>query len=239
MNEYLAAFPYEEYRIYTVPMQGAFYIEPFKDDEIKNVLRLGRQWQPPILQLLHENAKVGTTVLDIGAHIGTFTIPLSRIVGENGCVIAFEPQKKIYRELVKNCELNGVTNAQLYRLAVGDRACHVEMDRETLQNNEGSTQIGSGGDPVEMRTIDSFELNNVSLVKIDVEGYEQQVLEGMEQTVLRYKPAIVIEVQHLYVWETAPQHIRQKIIHTMETLEKWGYLGFSVWRHDYLALPIF
>ncbi len=238
LEEYVSFFPEEEYIICDVPVQGKFYIEPFKRDVIKNVLRFGLPWQPCILDVIYQFAQPGTTVLDIGAHIGTFTLTLSKIVGENGCVYAFEPQKKIYRELRKNCELNGVKNALCYRLAIGDRQQMIEMDKETLPHNEGGTSIGRGGDAVEMRTIDSFQLTHVSFIKIDVEGSEQQVLDGMIDTIQKNKPVIVLELQGGHLLETASQEIQYKIVHAMETLEAWGYVVVRIWTHDYLALPV-
>jgi FkbM family methyltransferase len=237
LEQYIAAFPEQDYITCYVPYQGTFYVEPNRHDTIKNVLRSGEKWEPHILHMINNYAKPGTVVLDIGSHIGTFTLAMSVAVGKNGTVHAFEPQRKIYRELRKNCELNGIKNAVCHRLAIGDRPQIIEMDIETYLGSEGSTGIGGGGDRAEMRTIDSFNFTNVSFVKIDVERTEEQVLDGMVNTILNNKPVIVIELQGGYLWESAPPDIRQKMLNSIEKLEKLGYVVTRIYLHDYLALP--
>lgn len=238
LEQYVASFPTQDYIICDVPFQGKFYAEPYRNDSIKNILRSGQLWEPHILIGIYKYAKPGTVVLDIGSHIGTFTIAMSKIVGDNGVVYAFEPQRKIYRELRKNCELNDVKNVICHRIAIGDRQQIVEMDKETVPGSEGSTNIGHGGDIAEMRTIDSFNLTNVSFVKIDVERSEEQVLDGMVNTILQNKPILIIELQGGYLWETAPADIRQKMINSIEKLERLGYSVTRIYKHDYLALPM-
>lgn len=238
LEQYIASFPARDYIVCDVPHQGKFYAEPYRSDTIKNVLRRGEQWEPHILHAIEEYVKPGTVVLDIGSHIGTFTIAMAQIVGEDGVVFAFEPQRKIYRELVKNCELNNVHNVICHRMAIGDQPQIIEMDIETYTGSEGSTGIGQGGDVAEMRTLDSFGLTNVSFVKIDVERTEEQVLDGMVATLLENKPVIVIELQGGFLWETAPPEIRQKMVNSVEKLQALGYVVTRICQHDYLAIPL-
>lgn len=238
LEQYIASFPTQDYIVCDVPHQGKFYAEPYRNDTIKNVLRKGDPWEPHILSTIEEYVVPGTVALDIGSHIGTFTMAMSQAVGENGTVYAFEPQRKIYRELRKNCELNNAQNVVCHRIAIGDQEQIIEMDIETYPGSEGSTGIGQGGDITEMRTLDSFHLTNVSFVKIDVERTEEQVLDGMVDTILQNKPVIAIELQGGYLWETAPPEIRQKMINSIAKLEALGYSVTRIYQHDYLALPI-
>lgn len=238
LAQYINAFPKEAYIICDIPHQGKFYVEPNRDDFIKNVLRSGQMWEPYMLEKIQLYVKPGTVALDIGAHIGTFTIAMSKAVGNNGTVYAFEPQRKIFRELNKNCELNGVMNVTCHRIAIGDRQQIIEMDKETVPGSEGSTEIGQGGDRAEMRTLDSFDLTNVSFIKIDVERSEEQVLDGMINTLKNNKPVMVIELQGGYLWETAPPHIRQKMVNCMTKLQALGYRVTRICNHDYLAMPV-
>ena len=238
LEGYVEAFPRQEYTICDVPLQGKFYVEPYRNDSIKNVLRSGQIWEPYMLDQINQYAKPGTVALDIGTNIATVTIPLSKVVGDSGTVNAFEPQRKIYRELRMNCQLNGANNVICHRFAIGDKQQIVEMDVETFPGSEGSTNIGHGGDVVEMRTLDSFNFTNVSFIKIDVERSEEQVLDGMVNTILQNRPIIVIELQGGYLWETAPPEIRQKIINSMRKLESLNYKLSRICNHDYLALPL-
>lgn len=162
---------------------------------------------------------------------------MAKAVGENGAVYAFEPQRKIFRELKNNCELNAVKNVVCHRIALGDQQKLIEMDKETVPNSEGSTGIGYGGDIAEMRTVDSFNFTNVSFMKIDVERSEEQVLDGLINTIKKNQPVIVIELQGGFLWETAPANIRQKMQNSINKLEALGYTVTRLYLHDYLALP--
>ncbi len=101
LAQYISSFPREEYIICEIPKQGKFYVEPYRNDSIKGVLRSGQMWEPHVLEKIYQYVKPGTVVLDIGAHIGTFTIAMAKVAGENGTVYAFEPQRKILESLRK------------------------------------------------------------------------------------------------------------------------------------------
>jgi len=191
MAAYLDEFPVSEYQIAEVPGVGLFYID---DNPATVKLRLlrGRPWEPHVLRELARYLAPGDTALDVGAHIGSVTVPMARLVGPEGRVYAFEPQKKIYRELVHNLELNELDNAVPLRFALSSRNEIVEMDPIVVQ--DGRVRVGAGGDAVEARTLDSFGFPGVALMKIDVEGYEAEVLRGAEQTIRAFYPVIIVEI---------------------------------------------
>jgi FkbM family methyltransferase len=233
MGEYLAAFPLAEYKIYEVEGQGRFYLDGL-DDVIKRPLRKGVMWEPYLVTLIPQHIKPGTTVIDAGAHIGTHTMTMARTAGRKGRVYSFEPQKKIYRELVRNVELNGLRNVVPLRFALGDRHEVIEMSR-SVAGNEGGTGVGPGGDKAELRTIDSFGFRNVSFIKIDVEGFEDHVLDGAAQTIKAQHPVLLVEIQGGEDYDKAPPKIRQRIEQTIAKLKAYGYAVKRVSRHDYLA----
>lgn len=235
LARFLAAFPSDEYTIHDVPGVGRFHLNHI-DDAIKNVLRKGEPWEPHVLAMLPRLVRPGSTAVDAGAHIGTLTIPTARQIGAGGRVYAFEPQAKIYRELHQNLKLNGITNVVALRCALGDRAGVIEMDAADPAN-EGGTAIGSGGDRAELRTLDSFALSDVSLLKIDVELHEDEVLDGARQTILASHPAILIEIMGGHDLDTASDPIRARARGTMDRLEKLGYAVQRIGPWDYLALP--
>ena len=236
--QYIADFPVDQYSI--VPMMGRLvnarvYLDDI-NDVIKNVIRQGGVWEASVIDMLIQHVKPTTTVLDVGAHIGSHTLYMSWLAGPAGRVYAFEPQKKIYRELVQNLALNGATNVLPLRFAVGDTNTIIEMDISEV-GNEGSTAVGKGGDKAELRTIDSFGFRNVSLIKIDVEHLEDQVIAGARKTILRDKPKLLVEIQGGYDPDTAPAEVREKIRHTVSEIEALGYILVRFGLYDYLALP--
>lgn len=233
-NSYI--FSSSNYNIYHVEGVGSFYIDN-GFDFLKNQLRNGYAWEPYIIELLEKYIQPGTTAIDIGAHIGTHTMTMSKCVGEMGKVIAFEPQLKLFAELSENIKLNDLTNVFPFRHAIGNfQNKKIEMNPAT-ELSEGSTSIGSGGDLVTMITLDSINLSNVSLIKIDVEGFENEVLDGAKQTIMKNRPVIIIEIMGGYSWDTCPNHIKEKIFHTVSKLQGWNYTVTRFATYDYLATP--
>lgn len=226
----LDTFPFNSYNIYHVEGQGDFYIDNLHDI-IKDRLRRGEVWEKALLDLSRQYVQKGSTVVDIGAHIGTHTIPLSSMVGESGSVISFEPQKKLFSEQVMNLILNDVHNVTLYRCAVGDTFKTIEMFPSTW-GNEGGTPIGAGGDKAEMITLDSLQLNDVSFIKIDVENFEDHVLNGAVETLARNRPFILIEIQGWRTYNSDKD--REK---TLQLLSNLGYEVHWLGGDDWFALP--
>lgn len=241
MISYLTKFPEEQYSRYFSSDTGSFLIDSV-NDPIKNELRKGNIWEPHVHELVKKYSKPGTTVLDIGAHIGTETVLMGNCVGPLGKVYTFEPQKKNYRELWANCILNNLQDRVcLYHMAIGNKHKVVEIG-EIVESSDGEVDEGGigvwgGGETVEMRTIDSFNLNNVSLIKIDVEGGENSVIAGMVETVKRNQPVIVIEIQGGWTRDMAPPAIRTAILETQALLENLDYTVQHITAWDYVAFP--
>ena len=118
---------------------------------VKEKLRSGQPWEPHVIREFEEHVVPGTTVLDVGAHIGSLTVPLARLVGPEGRGYAFEPQKHVYRELVQNLRLNEFTNAIPLRFAVSSEPRIIEMTPVVI--DDGWVRIGEGGDKAEARTM--------------------------------------------------------------------------------------
>lgn len=125
--------------------------------------------------------------IDIGAHVGLWSYFM---VQDFAAVTAFEP-------LLEHCQCWSANvpspNAMLYHVALGDYAGHVRMMR--LPGHSGGTHVSQQdeGELVAMRTLDSYHLTEIDLIKIDVEGYERPVIEGAITTILRDRPVIIVE----------------------------------------------
>ena len=180
--------------------------------------------------------------LDIGAYIGTHAMLMGRVVGSAGRVYAFEPQRKVFLELRHNVRLNGLGGVvKPLRFALGAKAGMVEMNLPTQYrglDNLGGVGVGSGGDRVEMRTLDSFGFQNVSLVKIDVEGFEDAVLTGGVETIRANRPVILIEIVGGATIATATPVVHSRIEATVAAVERMGYHVRQDQHADYVAIPI-
>ena len=137
--------------------------------------------------------------IDVGAHIGRYTIPIAKFLNK-GIVIAVEAAPENYVALVKNVELNKLNNILALNVAAWK-----EIDRLTLHFSEYSgrhTVKRSNNfvykDKVLAKPIDAiiaeYGIKRVDTVKIDVEGAEVEVLEGMRRSIEKFKPNLLIEV---------------------------------------------
>ncbi|HSV30049.1 MAG TPA: FkbM family methyltransferase, partial [Candidatus Omnitrophota bacterium] len=139
----------------------------------------------------------GDTVLDVGANIGAHTLFFARAVGPAGRVHAFEPQRVVFQSLCANMALNDITWAHCHWKAVGAApgiASIPPVDYASTENFGGmALAAGGNGEPVEVATIDSMNLPACRMMKVDVEGMEQQVLLGAAETIRRCKPILYLE----------------------------------------------
>lgn len=232
----LNSFPKGLYWVQRVEGLGSFYLENDGSyDYIKGFLRAGKPWEEHLVEVMERYITPGSTVLDIGAHIGTHTLTLSKFAGKAGKVYAFEPQMKIYSELTHNLMLNGCTNTTAYRCALGDAVKSIEMCPATAEN-EGGTPIGVGGDHAEMVTLDSLNLEGISFIKLDVENVEYEVLLGARETLRKCRPYILIEIMGNYEYECEDRDEIQRKTH--ELLGQYGYTLTYIKGWDWLATPI-
>lgn len=135
----------------------------------------------------------GDIVFECGAHHGCTTILLSEWVGESGRVIAFEPNPSNFEIAKINISINNLKNVELINAAIGDVNGYVEMDitssNSSVMSNE---QPGKETSTVKCISLDSMDFIP-QVIKIDVEGFEKQVLSGAEK-ILKTKPKLIIEV---------------------------------------------
>ncbi len=124
------------------------------------------------------------TALDIGAHVGFWSMWLA---SEFESVYAFEPSQAHAECFSRNVVAD---NFMLYPFAVGSRPSTSGM---TLDPENSGKACLSEGSQVQIVTIDSFDFQDVDLIKIDVEGYESEVLEGARETIKRCGPVVVFE----------------------------------------------
>lgn len=155
--------------------------------------------EPEVTDLLLARVKAGMTVFDIGANVGYFTILCAKLVGTQGRVIAVEGDPEVAGLLKKNVELNGLSNVNVVAGAVG-KTCGVLRFGRARASGWSGLHAGSPDEWIEVPayTVDSlakqFALERIDLVKMDVEGAEGEVIEGMRLSLEKYRPAILLEV---------------------------------------------
>ena len=129
--------------------------------------------------------------LDIGAHVGLWSVDMANHFKE---LICFEPIKESGECLIKNMADRNITNYRLHDCALGSDFGTVKLN--TNDDNSGNPFVDNNGDEeARIKTLDSFGYGLIDFIKIDVEGYELEVLKGGEHTIKLCKPIIVIEAK--------------------------------------------
>ena len=125
------------------------------------------------------------TAIDIGGHLGDWTLNWHHRVKK---IEIFEPNPDILPKLKKNT--NTLKNCTVHEVALGDTTGKVSMQYET---HTGTCHVKDYNGSINLRTLDSYNFQDVDIIKIDVEGFEIPVLEGAKQTILSQHPWIQIE----------------------------------------------
>lgn len=151
--------------------------------------------------------KEGEVFLDVGAHIGKYSLAVANIIGKKGQVISIEPYPETYQVLLENVRLNGFKNIQALRFAAWSQNCKKQF---FISNNAGGHSLTPYEKPDErwpdqqpFITIQAKPLDDVldrigmkvDWIKIDVEGAEIEVLQGLQKTLEHDKPNLIIEVR--------------------------------------------
>ena len=174
-----------------------FFNEDNDSCAVNKSIRKGRIWEKTLINIYKQYVNYNSVVLDIGANLGTHTIPLSLMCNN---VYSFEPQQKLFSLLKKTVEYNKLDNVKLFNNIVSNKSEELDF------NNTGCGRGGlskyrprlSGNITKENAiTIDSLNLVKCDFVKIDVEGAEWDVLNGAHETINKYKPIIILET-----WKT-------------------------------------
>jgi FkbM family methyltransferase len=147
--------------------------------------------------------KPGDVVIDGGANMGAITIPLAQMVGDEGHVYAFEPQKQISYILRGNVALNDLYNVTVYEAGLGLQGCLLwrpknrrewyETPDQHMAGVELATEDTPDGDCISSMSIDEMSLNRLDFIKLDIEGAEPKALSGARKTIEHHQPVMFIE----------------------------------------------
>jgi len=152
-------------------------------------------------ETLYGLVRNGTTVIDVGTNIGETLLNFAKI-NRDGRNIGFEPVPFLYEKAKTNIALNDFANIELINTGLGSSNETLSF-REAGDNNSGGTFLtrenGTERDRlVHVLTLDEFVSENniekISLIKIDVEGFEMEVLKGASQVVERFRPTLFVEI---------------------------------------------
>ena len=142
------------------------------------------------------------TIIDVGTNMGSTLMNFANLTTLSGEVHGFEPDSVNYKRCCENIKLNNFKNITLNNIGLGDKAGKFTMIINTPsnrgENRISATSINNNKETIEVITLDKYvsekKLNKVNLIKIDVEGFELNVLKGAINVLKQFKPLLFIEL---------------------------------------------
>lgn len=182
----------------------------------------------PVQTAVWENLDEGGVLFDVGANVGFFSVIGARRVGSRGAVCALEPVPANATLIRQNAARNGLGNVTVIEAAATNRSGRGELNVARHAGGSALTTVEPPADAcgriaIDLVTIDELVFDRgiraPTLVKIDVEGAEREVLAGMERTMRAYAPTIVLELD-----DEASARLDRKEAHCLQLLRSLGYV---------------
>lgn len=169
----------------------SYVLKPNKDLISEHIIKHG-SWEKDLVNKAKSFLKPDSVALDIGANIGTWSLELSRACKR---VYAFEPQPETFNQLCANLVINGCENVTPHRIALGShKQSGSQLSMKIESKNNGHSRISKGGSvTVDVKSLDDYGLERIDFIKMDVEGFELNVLEGASRTIEKFHPVVFFE----------------------------------------------
>lgn len=161
------------------------------------------RWFEKEVDFIYRFASPGMTVLDIGANVGVYTLPLAKLIGPSGRVVAYEPGSVNRQHLERSLRMNRCNNVVVSAAALSDFSgsgmLHVASSGE-LNQLVVEPACNENVEPVAVSTLDReferFEWTRLDFIKIDAEGHEAAIIRGGQLLLEKYSPLIMFETKH-------------------------------------------
>lgn len=193
-----------------VPILGGCRMIVDTSDVIGRSLAISGTWEPHVTRVFRTLLSPGDVCVDVGASVGYYTLLASKLVGRDGHVYSLEPAPRTYDALASNLRLNRSMNVTALPLAAGAEEGWTllydgppgnpgQASLRGLPDRPSSGETASpSGAPVSVRPLASLipeaDIARTRLVKIDVEGYEAEVIRGLDAFFERARPAVLVEL---------------------------------------------
>jgi len=198
-----------------------------RDKGISEELLMFKTHEPISTKLISSELKSGMVCLEVGANIGYYTLLESKVIGDSGKVVAVEPSPENFEKLKQNLSLSNVKNVLPFNFACGDKNGKIKFlisEKSNRCTTLDENYLATPSDniiEVPVKKIDDFlnenKIEKVDFIRMDVEGYERQIIKGMEKTLDKYNPMIQIEVHKKFMPEN----------HTKELFEEFQKRGYE------------
>jgi len=164
-------------------------------------------WEPQSIQAVADHLSPKATFIDVGAHVGYYSLKAATLVGPNGHILSIEPNPQTLPKLRANIEASEAHAVSVWPVACAQSESTLQFfaapesnTGESSLSKENASQEGAAAVPytVQARPLDAIvkeaKLDRVDVIKIDVEGAEFEVLKGAANILDEYRPVLVIEL---------------------------------------------
>jgi len=189
-------------------------------------------WEPTLTRWISQRLQPGDTFVDVGAHIGYYALLASTLVAASGRVVAIEASPSIFTALRGNLVRNRASNVRAINVAASDTSGVFKIFRGPKSNLGATTLVAEQGFEVEdhvsaeplSRILRPEEIQTARLIKIDVEGAELAVVNGLLPSLAAVRPDLELVV------EVHPQHLEQQGKKTEQLLNTLSDVGYRAYR---------
>ena len=200
--------------------------------------RLGRSiyyfgiWEPNLTYYVLDHLQEGDVFIDVGANVGYYSILAGKAVGETGGVVAIEAAPQTFEQLCVNLKLNAIQNCRLLKLAAwngpGEISFFAKADRSDVTSTANPELAQKWGNQREFKVpcaplssaLTAGEAAKARLIKIDVEGAEWRVLEGMSDMISQCRPDMEVVVE---LAQEGLDAAGKKCDDVVDLFRRWGF----------------
>jgi FkbM family methyltransferase len=182
-----------------IEYHGLRFELPENDSIFKEIAASG-SYEPYVSHHLFSHIQPGDVFVDVGANLGALSLPVAKLVGTHGRVLAFEASQRNANLLMKNAIVNKLGNVEVFPLGLSDRNGAVISHVSLGTSNKSlidlpSSQLQNRMEVIPVVRLDDFFARDckVSTIKIDVEGFEYKVIRGALETISKWRPKLYLE----------------------------------------------
>ena len=195
-------------------------------------LSIFKIYEPNQTEIVKKYVHEGDIVVDIGAHVGYYTLLMAQLVGKNGKVYSFEPDPVNFQLLKKSVEINGFENVVLIQKAVSNITDKVKLflgDNDSAINRIYDAKLGDAKESIDVESIridEYFKENDelVNFIKIDSEGSEIKIINGMKQFLSRNQELVMMTEFFPFLIKKSGDEPNQYL----KSLEKFGFSLYNI-----------
>jgi FkbM family methyltransferase len=184
---------------------GNYYLPTdARGDVIANEIKSGNVYDAPIFETARKYIRPKTIALDVGSNFGQMAVLMSRLVGPDGMVYAFDADDFVYRILEKNAKANAENIKTVFGAVhhTGGQTLYFpvqDFERFSTYGSYGIDYVHGRGRPVPTVAIDDIDFPlPISFMKIDVQGGDLLALKGATRTIAKHRMPIIFEYEYLF-----------------------------------------